>query len=221
MIIPLNLGYVTVFALKGTRTVLVDTAVAGREDAVLEELSRHGVRPDDVSLILVTHGHTDHFGGAALLHELTGAPVGAHREDAEYVRRGVNPPVCTTSAVSGVVKDLIDDKAARSIRPCAVDVLLGDGASLGPYGVEAGVVHTPGHTAGSLSVVACTEAIVGDLVMGTLANARVPRWPFFADDLGRVKESLRMLVERGVERFFASHGGPFSRRSLLRLLRET
>ena len=74
--------------LTGTNSYLVGS---GRELAVIDpgpELGEHLQRLVDVataqqatiSLILVTHGHPDHFPGAARLHELTGAPVAAFKE---------------------------------------------------------------------------------------------------------------------------------------------
>ncbi|MEU6894762.1 MBL fold metallo-hydrolase [Streptomyces sp. NPDC046557] len=42
----------------------------------------------DLALIVVTHGHIDHFGSAAELHRLTGAPIAGHVADVEPFRSG-------------------------------------------------------------------------------------------------------------------------------------
>ncbi|MBD3391414.1 MAG: MBL fold metallo-hydrolase [Chitinivibrionales bacterium] len=219
MIIPLKLGFVTVFALRGSRTVLVDTGYAGSEEAILTKLGEYGIAKDDVSLILITHGHTDHFGSVAALHESTGAPVGVHPADAEFVRAGKNPPVKITARVNRLVKLLIDEKAAKKIAGQEPDVYLENGMSLERYGVEGTVVATPGHTAGSVSIIrADGDALIGDLLMGKLVHPQQPRWPFFADDIRAVRESLQALYDRGVQQFHASHGGPFSRKRIADLL---
>ncbi|WP_322786955.1 MBL fold metallo-hydrolase [Paraburkholderia sprentiae] len=54
--------------------VLVDTGTPGSEDKIERALAKHGRGFRDVSLIVVTHAHTDHAGAAARLRELTGAP---------------------------------------------------------------------------------------------------------------------------------------------------
>ena len=52
------------------------------------------VNPDTLSpdFILITHGHTDHFGSARDLRARTGAPVAVPAADSVALRRGVNPP---------------------------------------------------------------------------------------------------------------------------------
>lgn len=64
----------------------MDTGNPGRPDRILARLAECGVAPGDMRLILLTHGHVDHFGSAAELCERTGAPVAIHALDAEAVR---------------------------------------------------------------------------------------------------------------------------------------
>ena len=70
------------------RAMIVDTGVAGRAPAMLRKISEVGLRPADVSLIVLTHHHADHSGSARELREVTGAPVAIHRDDADQLRRG-------------------------------------------------------------------------------------------------------------------------------------
>jgi glyoxylase-like metal-dependent hydrolase (beta-lactamase superfamily II) len=220
MIIPINFEYFTVFALKGTKTVLVDTGLAGNGEKILGKLFEKGIDRGDISLILITHGHSDHFGGAYELKNLTNAPVAVHAADAEWVQRGTNPQVSITSEVSRAIKNFIDEKSSRIVlRGCEPDILFEADTSLHAYGVDAQLKVTPGHTRGSVSVITPdNEAIAGDLVMGRLVNQFQPRWPFFADSLDEVRKSLESLLSAGVEVFYTGHGGPFTRRAIERLL---
>jgi glyoxylase-like metal-dependent hydrolase (beta-lactamase superfamily II) len=93
-VIQIDTGkFTNVFLIRGrTGCVLVDTGNPGKADRILERLAKRGVAPDDIRLILVTHGHVDHFGSAAELRERTGAPVAVHALDAEAVRQGIHRP---------------------------------------------------------------------------------------------------------------------------------
>lgn len=220
-IIPVNLGIITAFIVKHNKSVIIDTGYAGSDEAVLDAIDSNNITKGDVSLIIITHGHFDHFEGAAALRAKTGAPVAAHRDDAGYVRKGINPPIKIHVPVTDDLKTMINEKAGRKSVSCEVDLLLEDGMSLERYGIDAKVVSTPGHTPGSVSVlVSGGDCIVGDLIMGRVMAPRVACWPLFTDDLELVKTSTRRLLDMGALRFWASHGGPFSRKQVERLIHE-
>jgi glyoxylase-like metal-dependent hydrolase (beta-lactamase superfamily II) len=91
------------------------------------------------------------------------------------------------------------------------DILVGDeGLDLAPYGVDGRVVHTPGHSPGSLSVVLPSgEAFVGDLAMNGAPMCLHPRFGVFAQDPDIVLASWRSLVAMGVRTVYPAHGRPF------------
>lgn len=108
--------------------VMVDTGMEseGGLEALRRQIPEAGLDPGDFSLIVVTHGHNDHFGLAGKAREFTGAPVAIHRADA------TNPYVLTFDAEAG---------------PPEVDVLLEGGEELVP-GSGLWTIWTPGHTPG-------------------------------------------------------------------------
>ncbi|MGO4456031.1 MBL fold metallo-hydrolase [Streptomyces sp. M-16] len=83
-----NLASSAFLVTAGSRAMIVDTGVAGRAPAMLRQIADAGLRPTDVSLILLTHHHADHSGSALTLREATGAPIAIHRDDADQLRRG-------------------------------------------------------------------------------------------------------------------------------------
>ena len=92
-VVQISAGQANVFLIQGDGgNILVDTATPGKADHILASLAAHGVLPEDIRLILITHGHIDHFGSAAALRERTGAPVAVHAGDAEALRQGVHQP---------------------------------------------------------------------------------------------------------------------------------
>ena len=130
-------------------TVLVDTCYPGHAEKIMDRLAKAGVEAGDISLILLTHGHADHFGSAAELKRLTGAPVAVHEKDAENLRSGRNPQLTPTGLEGRLMKPMLKDEAP----PVEPDVTFGGEMSLEAYGVDARVIETPGHTVGPVSLV--------------------------------------------------------------------
>ena len=82
-IIQMPLGAANAFIIRGKRPVIVDTGYLNSAPAIIDRLTENGIDPKSVSLILITPGHADHFGSAAALKKLTGAPVAVHKLDAD------------------------------------------------------------------------------------------------------------------------------------------
>ncbi len=101
---------------------------------ILAVVARHGWT---VKAIVITHGHLDHIGGAHQLRAATGAAVWMNEADQEQ-------------------QDMLDLQAAwlgmQTPKRTEVDVAARDGDTLKAAGAEFHVIHTPGHTRGSLSL---------------------------------------------------------------------
>jgi hydroxyacylglutathione hydrolase len=210
-------GMTNVFLLQGdTGSVLVDAGLPGAAEPILRRLAEHGVAPEDVRLILLTHGHVDHFGSAAALRERTGAPVAIHALDADAVRQGIHQPdsLQPTGWLVGLLTRLpalwtlaVPDHAP-AFEP---DIVFDSEFRLDKYGVAGRVIPTPGHTPGAISVLLDSgEAIVGDMVMGKLMGLlRRPGPPIVAWDLEQNQESLRHLAALSPRLVYVGHSGPF------------
>ncbi|AEB07442.1 hypothetical protein Corgl_1341 [Coriobacterium glomerans PW2] len=70
----------------GSGLVLIDTGVQESAHLLVDSIYRLGFDPHDIRVILVSHAHVDHCGGAALMRELTGAKLYMSREDLEFMR---------------------------------------------------------------------------------------------------------------------------------------
>ena len=212
------------FILVGERPIIVDTGMPGSAPKILAALEGAGFAPRDVSLVLITHRHVDHIGSAAQVKEATGAPVAVHKLDADWLRRGDGGPRPATG-LGGRFFDLTGLPGA-SADPCEPDIILEDDFALDSYGVPGGVVlHTPGHTAGSVSallpggdVLANDLAIGGILFLGGIARLGHARKPPFEDDPILVRKSLELLLERGAKRFYVGHGGPLKASAVRRYI---
>ena len=204
-VIPVPLGPTTAFIVRDRGVLLIDTGNPGDEAAILAAMRRAGIRPDDLSLILVTHGHPDHYGSADALRDRTGAPIAVHAADAGAVRCGV----AGRFSLARIVPHQIGFMAGKmgGLEP---DIVIEGAADLAVFGVRGRVVPTPGYTPGSVSVlVAGGTAIVGDLISALFPGGR-PRLPFRTGDPMAARRSIRVLLALGPEWIYAAHGGPWA-----------
>ena len=209
MIHILRLTLPNVYLLTGDRAILVDTGGPKDVPRVLAFLQQHRIDRGNLALILLTHGHWDHAGGAAQLKAATGAPVAIHRADADLVRRGVNGTLRGTNVTGRLLRTILD----HSYPPLEPDVLIEDEIDLTSFGVAARIMHTPGHTSGSISVLtAAGEMIVGDLLMGGWFGGWLfptrPGLHYYADDLPKLHASIRKVLAASPSVIHPGHGGP-------------
>lgn len=194
--------------------ILVDTGLPGSEAKVGRALSRHRLGFTDIKLIIVTHAHVDHAGSAARLRELSGAPVVAHVGDIDFYTQRRKMSFCSTGWFGRWFL-----RTGLILQPYTAfipDILLQEDQvlKLDRFGINGVAQHTPGHTAGSVSVQLATgEAMVGDLLasgvlLGGLVRTAHAMRPPFEDDPDAVALELQRMVDCGMQRFYMGHGGP-------------
>lgn len=199
---------INAYLLLGRRPVIVDAGTPGSGQKIHNRITALGVDPDDVSLIVITHGHIDHFGSAAELHRLTGAPLAGHIADLGPYRSGrVREPYLPT----GPMGRLMARNRNLHVRaePFEPAVLVRAETSLEDFGLAARIMPTPGHTAGSVSVLTDDgDLVAGDLIAGSfmgLIPAR-PANPPFHDDPRQNLASLREMLALNPARLHVGHG---------------
>ncbi|MGW0395998.1 MBL fold metallo-hydrolase [Streptomyces sp. NPDC003042] len=201
---------INAYLLLGRRPVVIDAGTPGSARTIHEQVARHGVDPADLALIVITHGHIDHYGSAAELHRLTGAPIAGHVADLEPFRTG-RPR--TPYLPTGPMGLLMNRNKKLHVRadPFEPEILIKGETDLDDFGISARIMPTPGHTAGSVSVLTDDgDLVAGDLVansfMGLVPGK--PANPPFHDDPLRNLASLREMLALGPTRLHVGHGIP-------------
>jgi hydroxyacylglutathione hydrolase len=217
------LGMINCFLIQGEKKhILVDTGLPGSETKILQQLQTHNIRTEDISLIIITHGHVDHFGSVRALKKTLQAPVLVHELDKQALETGIGmiETLKPTSKFWDIaLKPRIRKSKAGS---CTPDIVLkGDAIfDLSTYGIHGKVIHTPGHTPGSLSVILDDgNAIIMDIassgiLLGGIAFNNRMKHPPFHNDMTIVKKSIDYILSFPVQKFFLGHGNPVSRTSL-------
>ena len=203
---------VNCYLIRDEGLVLVDGGMPNTGSRLLKQLRDSSIEPEDVTLLFVTHGHGDHIGSASQLKAATGCEVAINHREKDWLEQGlkVTPPGV---GLWGKVMALFSRVYSRLVKfpGVAADLVLEDeDFSLEPFGIHGKLVHTPGHTAGSMSLLLDSgEAFVGDLAMNGLPLRLGPGMPAVAEDTATVKESWRLLLDRGAVWIYPAHGKPF------------
>jgi len=156
------------------KCILIDPA--DRAEVIIEYLKEMNLVPE---AILLTHGHYDHFLAVPKLQEryenlrVYCHPLDCPKEKEEYDMGMVFP---TVSAFSNVTK-------------------LSDNETLFLAGFSIRVLHTPGHTPGSVVYLIEDAMFSGD----TLFAGSIGRTDFAGGNMGQMKKSLKKLASIEVE----------------------
>ena len=170
---------------------LVDAGCGFANDRLLANIRACGVGQDQIELLLITHCHFDHTGGAASLRKLLKCRTVAHQLDAEYLEAGDN--VVTAANWYGSKLD-----------PFAVDRKIAsprEGVPLGERTIEA--IHIPGHSPGSLVFLADSlglKVLFGQVVHGPLDAS-------FRSNRKHYQQSLELLLALEADVLCEGHYG--------------
>jgi glyoxylase-like metal-dependent hydrolase (beta-lactamase superfamily II) len=126
---------------------LVDAGCGFSNDRLLANIRACSVRHDQIELLLITHCHFDHTGGAASLIKLLKCRTVAHRMDATFLELGDNTVTAATWYGSTLSPFVVDNKIDGPREP----------VSLGERTIEA--IHIPGHSPGSLVYLTESEGL--------------------------------------------------------------
>jgi hydroxyacylglutathione hydrolase len=210
------LGMARAYLVKGDDgAVLVDAGNPGCHQRVQQCMRALGCQ--DLRLIYITHAHLDHYGSAARLRCLTGAPIAIHAADGETMARGKTP--IGSGRGRGRILQLLWPLLERYIHvpPAPADHLLQDGDDLRDFGLQATVLHTPGHTQGSSCLLLEGGiAFAGDLLTSLgwprIQNVYAADWSLIPGSLDRLQAAEPTCVYTGHGRW------PVSREQLSNLL---
>ena len=195
--------------------ILVDCGNSGEEVKILEVLKGLGLEPGMLKLLVLTHSHFDHAGSAGKLKELTGCKVLIHRSEGDRLRKGFSPIPSGTRWKAKLLVGLGRTFARRLMKyPGAEpDLLADDLFDLEAYGFPGRVIHTPGHTYGSMIILMeGGELLAGDTLFG-VENKQ--HFPPFAEDLPALVRSWAVIRDLQVKTIYPAHGRYFSFESFL------
>jgi glyoxylase-like metal-dependent hydrolase (beta-lactamase superfamily II) len=184
--------FVHAYIVAGTQNGIVDTGAAGYQQGLVDALAALGKSPADIAWIVNTHEHPDHIGGNAFFAECGQPRFACHSRAARWIEdldlQYRERPIYDFFRLAG--KPV---KVARRLQD-GDEIDFGDGVTLQ-------VIHTPGHSPGSISLFCPREGalLVADAIQP------VGGLPLYSDLAASRASMRRMLALPGVKTLYCSH----------------
>jgi len=181
--------------------IVVDTGLPGSAGKITDYIRSVGSDPSQVKYIVLTHPDIDHSGNVAKLKEITNAKVMIHEADAP--RLSGEKETKKVKGAFGLLLKVTD--SLMKFTPIKPDVLLKDLDKID----ELTVIHTPGHTEGSICLyIAGKVLFVGDALRTN--NNKKPELPpkSVTLDMNMAKSSLAKISELEYPVLLPGHGPP-------------
>jgi glyoxylase-like metal-dependent hydrolase (beta-lactamase superfamily II) len=196
--------------------VLIDTGKLSNQNQLLRNITAI-LKPNSlVDILILTHTHFDHCQNAQSLKEKYNCKILISNKEAEFAKTGNTPLPKGTNLYTKIISALGNKFAGKnySYTPFQADSTIETNANLQLFGSDIDIIATPGHSAGSISIIVNHEiALVGDTLFGIFKNTI---YPPFADNSKLLIESWAKLLTTPCQTFLPGHGKPI-KRSLLEI----
>jgi len=132
-----------VYIIFGERIHLIDSGVAGAEEPLWRYIEAQGRYPEEIASLILTHAHPDHMGAAKGIKNRSGCAIYAHTDEQCWIE----------DTEKQYQERPVPDFQKLVEGPVSVDHLLCGGEVLAlEAGIACQVIHTPGHSSGSISL---------------------------------------------------------------------
>jgi len=213
--LPYRLGSVNCYLIETKAGyILIDTGCSNKRTRLEKRLESAGCKPGDLKLIALTHGDFDHTGNAAYLQDKFGAKIAMHHGDSGMVERG---DMFWNRRKGNVLLGTIARILFRFGRKerFSPDLYVDEGYDLSEYGLDAKVLHLPGHSKGSIGILTAD----GDLFCGDLfENKDKPVLNSIIDNPEKANASIAKLGKLVIRTVYPGHGKPFPMEEFTKLI---
>jgi glyoxylase-like metal-dependent hydrolase (beta-lactamase superfamily II) len=180
--------------------VLIDAGIGRSTDRLLANMNKLGIDPAKLELLILTHEHVDHIGGAVPLHTRLEFKIAAHEKAIRTISQG--DPIATAANAYRV-----------QVEPTPIDVVLDKDAGVVPIGKkQLHYLHTPGHTPGSI-VLYFTDGnrrvLFGQDLHGPFNSA-------WGSDISQWRTSMKLVLALEADILCEGHYGVYHGKSAVR-----
>jgi glyoxylase-like metal-dependent hydrolase (beta-lactamase superfamily II) len=179
-----------IFFIEAEKPIIIDAGTGGNTAGAVKSVEEH-IDPTAIDSIILTHRHIDHVGGAEELSKICDAQLYASVDEATPLLQGDR--ITTGSTMFNIPLNKLDISILK----------YGDSFDLGDERLK--ILHTPGHTVGSISLYheESKSLFSGDTVF---TNGGVGRWDFETGNYQQLLASIEMLSGIGPKNLYPGHG---------------
>ncbi len=207
----LLMGRSNIFLVSNDRfTMAVDTSIGFERRMALGRV-RKALEGRKLDALLLTHTHFDHAGNTAAYRRTFGCSVMVHESEADFLKAGYSPVPDGSVPVTRILNRLDKHKIKFLVRtePAVPDILIGSELDLNPEGIPVRIIHTPGHSCGSVAAVVDESIVItGDSIVHVFSRKIFPP---FCDDVPALLKSWEALLATSCNLFLPSHGREVTR----------
>jgi glyoxylase-like metal-dependent hydrolase (beta-lactamase superfamily II) len=188
---------------------MIDAGMKGTAKRLAEKLEELGAAPEDIKLIVLTHGHYDHIDGLDEVRKLTGAPVAVHESEIrpfDKLSLDSNESSAVFRMMIRIISKITPKEDSTAIKP---DILITNDMELSKYGADAKIIQTPGHSAGSICVLTDDgQCVCGDTLFDMFPGTH---YPIIVYSRKILADTYRKLDEINPSVYYPGHGKPITR----------
>lgn len=189
----------------GEQHLLIDAGMAGQAAKIERILSQNGIAMEQIKALLLTHGHADHIGNAAIFQKKYAIPVVIHEKDVALIANPVAQEMKATHPIGRLIKGVGKWSARRNPAGTFTPDIVITAQETNRLGFGETIVPLPGHTRGSMVILfPGGECFVGDLLM----NLTGPHAAYLYEDAAALKESVKAVEQLAVKTLYYGHGRP-------------
>ncbi len=178
------------YLLRGSRRIaLVDTGLPGTTPYLVQCLETLGIAPRDIDVVILTHEHIDHAGGAS--HFAGTSLIAAHRQAAAKLQLAEE-------------FSIMNKGFDAEVKPFEADLLVEEGTVIDLGGIRLEVIHTPGHCSGSICLYEPARRLL--LSADTIMAQGVVGGVLMSGNISDYIESLDRLARLRIDLLLPGHG---------------
>lgn len=189
----------------GERHLMIDAGAPGMGAKIERTLAQNKIAMEQISYLVLTHGHSDHIGNAAVFQEKYSIPIVIHENDLSLIDNPLSQEMRATHPIGKMIKWVGQGSMKRNPpRPFKPDLVI-TGSQTNRLGFGETIQPLPGHTRGSMVIsFPSGELFVGDILM----NLTGPHPAYLWEDGTALQKSIQTVQQLPAKTIYYGHGRP-------------